>query len=126
MVFILCFTGCRENSPPDPSSTARPPDHSESDTAKHTPEPPPTLRCELQEKGVRIELPWEGGKLYRSYSYIRLGPRENRCEIPVEGVSATDDGVPDGVEVHYLAQKEGEADLRAQIEVPNRPLPALS
>ena len=73
-----------------------------------------------------IELPWEGGKLYRSYSYIRLGPRENRCEIPVEGISVTDEGVPDGVEVHYLAQKKGEADLRAHIEVPNRPLPALS
>ncbi|HIB69616.1 MAG TPA: hypothetical protein EYO33_32205, partial [Phycisphaerales bacterium] len=73
-----------------------------------------------------MNLPWEGGKLYRSYSHIHMGSRENRREILIEGRTAVDDSVPDGVVVHYLAQKAGKPDIRAHIEIPNRALPPLS
>ena len=127
LVLILCSTGCREQPPaqaPQTPHAASLPTPEIRGTS--TPEPPPALDCELRQSGVSLKLPWDGGRLYRSYSYIHMGSRENRCEIPVEGRTALDEGAPDGVVVHYLAQKAGQPDVRAHLKIPNRALPPLS
>ncbi len=127
--FLLLFwglTGCRGQHLIAPSESPHAAVPSPSNPVVGATPQSPTLHCQLHESGVKIELPWEGGRLFRSYSYIHLSPRENRCEIPVQAKSAVDEKAPDGVVVHYLAQKTGEPDLRAYIEIPNRPLPPLS
>ena len=72
-----------------------------------------------------VELPWEGGELYRGYSPVRMGPRENRMKLQTDGSRAIDVEAPDSVTLHYLARKSGRRDLRAQITIPPRELPPL-
>jgi hypothetical protein len=80
----------------------------------------------LQEQGVAVRLPWDGGELYRSFNPVRMGSRENRVSLEMLGSLALDREAPDGVTVHYLARKPGQEDLRAQISVPPKALPRLS
>ena len=90
--------------------------------------PKPELALSLEGESVRIDLPWEGGSVVRSYAPQNglTRPKLSKKEIPVEGTQAVDLAVPHNVVLYYRAVGPRGTILHARLPVPNKALPPLA
>jgi L,D-transpeptidase catalytic domain/Putative peptidoglycan binding domain len=89
----------------------------------------PVLADELilrnEAAGVRIEIPWKDGKLWRGYQEIILSEQSNRVQFSPVGQHHLDNTVPSGTWIHYLAQHDDGREAYGKIWRPKEDLPTL-
>lgn len=97
------------------------------ESPQETPPPPSRPKLHLQRKGdtVELNLPWKTADVYRGYVPYDKIPRASRKKLVADAFLAVDRKIPSDIVLYYLAIGPGGQELKAQICIPNEPLPHL-